>query len=370
MNDLYRRIDALLDERARDFPRRVEPTFGDLQSAIRELASRLRDAAGDVEPERAPGGLASAPVFLLGYFRSGTSLLQSLLAGHPEILVLPGEANWFGGERARSLAEIHTQWIRRIVSPDGLPPFWALGRPWTGDDDLYDLFTRTFLAYAAAEPGRDLLGLVAAAYAACTPGRPRLWAEKTPGNELRVAEILAAYPEARFVHIVRDPRATLASVVAFNRSRRAFAPLPEAAVELGRSLDAATANTRDVGGDRYLVVRYEQLVGDPATETRRLAAFLGIDWNASLVAPSLVANSSTSERRTQGSIHRLSVDRGSELGPGAAALARAFTARPARALGYDLPPGSRAVAFAARACLSASLRARALARALRPSRPT
>jgi hypothetical protein len=370
MNELYRRIDGLLEQRARDFPRRVEPLFSELLASIRELAAELRKAAGDVAPEAPPADFASRPVFVVGYFRSGTSLLQSLLAGHGEVLMLPGEANWFAGERTERLPEVHTQWIRRIVSPDGLPPFWMLGRPWEGGEDLYARFTRKLLAYAAGEPNRDLLGAVAAAYAACQSRPTRVWAEKTPGNEWRLDEILAVYPHARFVHIVRDPRATLASIVAFNRARPAFPPMQEAAAELARSLAAATSNADRLGDDRYLMVRYEDLVTDPERETRRIAGFVGIEWDEALLAPSLVANSSTVERRTPGRIHRLSVDRGAELGVVADAVVRAFAAEPARALGYDVPRGNAAVGLAARASLKLGANARALVRGLRRSRST
>ena len=371
LDPLYRRIDALLEHRARDFPRRVEPAFSDLLGALRELAAALRARAGEPAPQAPPDELVSTPVFIVGYFRSGTSLLQSLLAGHPDIAVLPGEANWFTGERTRRFDDVHAQWIRRLVSPDGLPPFWTLGRPWEGGDDGYERFTRSLLSFAARRPhGHDLLGDIAAAYAACRSGAPRLWAEKTPGNELHVREIVAAYPNARFLHTVRDPRATVASIIAFNRARRTFPGMPVAAAELARSLTAARTNAAEHGADRYLVVRYEELVAGPERETRRIADFLGVEWNETLTAPSLTANSSTADRRTRGTIHQLSAGRGSDLGRLSDGLVRAFASEPARALGYDVPQGSAAVALAAHAYLSVTTRARSLGRALRPSRST
>jgi Sulfotransferase family len=374
MSDLdarYRDVDSLLEQRARDFPRRAEPTFSNLLDALRDLAGALRDRTDDAAPHRSPDELAASAVFIVGYFRSGTSLLQSLLAAHPDVAVLPGEANWFAGERALHFDEVQSRWIRRLISPDGLPPFWTLGRPWDGGEDLYERFTRTLRSYAAASAqDRDLLGEIAAAYAACRPGTPRLWATKTPGDELRVDDIVAAYPRARFVHIVRDPRATVASIVAFNRARPTFTPMPGAAVEIASSLAAARSNEASLGARRYLVVRYEDLVADPERETRRITTFLGVEWSEKLLAPSLTANSSAADRRTAGAIHQLSARRGSELGRLTDAVVRSFTAGPARAIGYDVPAGSPAVALASRAYLSATLRARALGRALRPSRPT
>jgi hypothetical protein len=361
MNDLYQRIDGLLEQRARDFPRRVEPLFGTLQASIRELAARLREAAGRVAPAHPPAELVAAPVFVCGYYRSGTTLMAGLLQGHPEVVSLPSESRYFGQWRRtlaslpndEMLADLHDGWIRRAVSPDGLPPFWSLGRPWEDGDDRYAAFTRALLAYTAGrEPGEDLLGIVAAAFA---QGSPRLWAEKTPTNELRVAEIVDAYPNARFVHMVRDPRATVASIRAWNRGQH-LVSVPEAAVELQRSLDAARANVERIGADRYLVVRYEDLVTEPGREMRRVASLLGLDWSNALLITAATANSSRADRRVQGRIHSLS--QATSAGRLADAVVGAFAAEPARALGYDLPRGSAAVALATRAYLSVTTRLR------------
>ncbi|HEX5246702.1 MAG TPA: sulfotransferase [Gaiellaceae bacterium] len=356
---LYRRIDELLEVRARDYPRRVEPTFGELQSAIRELASALRTHAEDVMPEQPPSAFVASPVFVVGYYRSGTTLMHGLLQGHPDVVGLPGESKHFARPEP-TLTELHDGWIRRLVSPDGLPPFWTLGRPWEEEDDCYALFTRRLLAYASGRrPGQDLLGLVAAAVAAAAPDeRPPLrWVEKTPRNELLVDRILGSYPSASFVHMVRDPRATVASIREWNRGQH-LASVPVAAVELERSLVAAHENARRLGSDRYLVVRYEELVAEPEEQMRRVAAHLGLDWADALLTPSATANSSTAGRRVQGRIHRLSTEGGNELTGWPDAVVRAFAAAPADALGYDVPAGSRAVALATRAYLSATFRAR------------
>lgn len=360
---LYRRIDELLELRARDFPRRVEPTFGDLQAAIRGLGASLRERAGDVAAEEPPEALVSAPVFVLGYYRSGTTLMLSLLEGHPDVVALPSESRHFTVLRHRPLDEVHDAWIRRLVSPDGQPPFWTLGRPWEDGDDGYERFTRRLFAYAAARPADDLLGIVAAALAGAR-GRPaRVWAEKTPRNELLVDDMLAVYPDARFVHVVRDPRATVASIHAWNRSQF-LVSVPAAAVELRDSLSAARENAERLGEERYLVVRYEDLVADPEAQMRRVAWLLELPWSDALVEPSTTANSSSPERRVQGRIHDLSARAGADLDARTDAVVRAFTAAPATALGYEMRAGSRPVALGVRAYLSVTFRAkRALARA-------
>src|SRR5438128_3366241 len=76
LNALYRRIDELLELRARDFPQRVEPTWSRLRGTLDELTERLRTAATTAGAADAPDvadELLDAPVFLVGYPKSGTT---------------------------------------------------------------------------------------------------------------------------------------------------------------------------------------------------------------------------------------------------------------------------------------------------------
>lgn len=379
MNELYRKVDALLEERAGYYPRQEEPAFGRLQAALRELAAELRARVGETEAAEPPRQLVASPLFVVGYYRSGTTLVQSLLTGHPDLIALPGESRHFTALRSQlarlpepaMYAQLHDAWIQRIVSPDGLPPFWRLGRPWeTGGEDLYLRFTARLRSFVSGRAeGQDLLGVVAAALAATHGARPRMWSEKTPRQESFVGEMLDAYPEARFLHVVRDPRTTIASVRDYNRSH-VLVPFPAAAVELRRSMESAEDNARRLGSGRYHVIRYEDLVEDPEREMRALASHIDLPWSDELVSTGSTANSSRPERRVSGAVHSLSANAENALGRLPEAIVRAFDAEPARAFGYDMPQGSPWVALATRAYLSATVRGRALARALRPSRST
>src|SRR5579859_5219006 len=185
MTDDYRRIDALLEARARDYPLRAEPTWSDLLAAIDALAGRLRD---ENEPADAPlPGYYERPVFVVGHRKTGTTLLQDLLDGHPQLAVLPGESNHFNTFLPRGpegiAAEAQRWWLLRLITPSGIPPFWALGKPWELDDDPYAAFTRRLVGLAAANPGRDVLGMAAVALAV---GDRAAWVEKTPGHEHRL----------------------------------------------------------------------------------------------------------------------------------------------------------------------------------------
>jgi len=342
LDEDYRRVDALLEVRARDYPRRVEPAWNELLAAIDALAARLREQV-EPAPEPLPGWYEH-PIFVVGHRKTGTTLVQELLDGHPQLAVLPGESNHFNTFVPREPVGAQAQrwWLLRLITPSGIPPFWALGKP--SDRDPYAEFTARLLGLAAANPGRDVLGMAAVALAA---GDRAAWVEKTPGHEHRFDAMLSAYPQARFVHVVRDPRSVAAAIVRLDRATDQQTDLVDVGLTIRRSFEAAERNR----GERYLVVRYEDLVGDPAAVMRRVADFAEIDWSDTLLTPTVggvvaTSNSAWSARKVTGEIEgrRLDLWR-EELDPAAAGLIAAATRSAARSYGYELPrPGIRSIA--------------------------
>jgi sulfotransferase family protein len=136
--------------------------------------------------------------------------------------------------------------------------------------------------------------------------------ERTPRNALRVPFLDAVFPEATFVYIYRDPRESLASMMAAWESGRfvTYPDLPSwpgAGWSLllvpgwrrlrGRDLPeivteqwiAATTILLDdlerLGPERWCVVDYAALMNEPQEELERLCGFLGLAWNHSPPSP-------------------------------------------------------------------------------------
>jgi Sulfotransferase family len=330
----HARIDELLEVRARDYPRRVEPAWSDLLAAIDAFADRLRDQT-EPAPEPLPA-FYERPIFVVGHRKTGTTLVQELLDGHPQLAVLPGESNHFNTflprDPERIASDAQQWWLLRLISPSGIPPFWALGK----ESEAYAAFTARLLGLVAANPERDVLGMAAVALAS---GDRAAWVEKTPGHEHRLEQILEAYPEARFVHVVRDPRSVAAAIVRLDRATDQPTDLVDVGLTIRRSFEAAERNR----GARYLVLRYEDLVTDPEPVMRRVADFAGIEWSESLLTPTVggvgaTSNSAWSARKVTGEIEgrRLDLWR-EELGEHEAGLIAAAARSAARQHGYELP---------------------------------
>jgi hypothetical protein len=345
-------------------------TRAELLAALADYsAAAVRDARmhGSIVP--AAGDCIRAlewllrPVFICGHHRSGTTLLQNLLDGHPQLVCLPSEGTYFTSfayvaKRSsgdRDLDRFAAEWICRFVDPN-FEPHFRLGRSGENRAPAVD-FARLLFGWHEAlrrrVPGKlaPLLALAAAYWTTTAPMQaPRAWVEKTPLNERRVGRF-AFFDAARFIQLVRDPRAVLASL---EQVYRTGAPdrfdAAQSARSIGRSLQLAGSNARRLRG-RYLVVRYEDLVNQPAGEIERVRRFLGIAADAALSLPTAggrpVAANGSFGAKVAGTIEParpppvLPAEQLTLLGAHVGSAARSF--------GYDVPVPAPVASWAARA---------------------
>ena len=185
------------------------------------------------------------PLFIVGMPRSGTTLVEQILASHPQI---------HGAGELGLLDEV-------------------VGRAWP----------RGFPPSASDLAGADLSAL-GRAYAervgALAPGSRRV-VDKMPSNFPFAGLIALMLPGARILHCRRDPVDTCLSCY----SKR-FAGRWDFAYDLGdlgryyRAYDALMAHWRALlPSERFAEVRYEELVGNLRGEAERLIAFCGLAWD-------------------------------------------------------------------------------------------
>jgi hypothetical protein len=305
--------------------------------------------------------LARRPVFICGVHRSGTTLMRDLLDGHPALTVLPAEGSYYtnppvrtGVEARAAVAALGCEWLRRLVNPSNQPPFWLLGRS-SSRGSPYLEFARAYMAWSPivhGTLGREIgcwpLLAVMLAYSSClmncvAPALQR-WVEKTPTNERFIERLLREFPEARILHVVRDPMAVFASrksmeLYTFGR----FDHVGTVVRELARSYRVAATRIEAAPDPRYLLVRYEQLVNDQPATTQRIAAFLQIEplpvlWRPTVAGVASGSNSSFHDGSVTG---RILSDTEHAPAHGLTAaeqhLVAAAVGRWARRLGYQLP---------------------------------
>ena len=208
------------------------------------------------------------PVFIVGYPRSGTTLLLHLLMGSGAFPTYPFTETHFYSHyfrrygplarpknRVRFLTSIQeADWFRK----SGCNIAEVVER-WNGrGGDSYGGFLGEAMSDLCHRQGKDR------------------WLEKTPWHGKYIPQIRADFPDAKFVHMIRDPRDVALSVagagwIVDRRWRRA-------ALGLSWQWQVRLVERYLVGmPGSGLTIRYEDLVGDTAQATAELSDFLGLD---------------------------------------------------------------------------------------------
>ena len=199
---------------------------------------------------RGLGHPSSVPVFILGMPRSGTTLVEQILASHPKVFGA-GELSDF--ERA----------VAAVNEPDG------------ARESFPEVFSRL-----SGERLRQLGARYLEAITPIAPAAERI-TDKMPLNFLFAGLIHLALPNARIVHTRRDPVDTCLSCFAtlFTGEHRIAYELGE----LGRYYRAYARlmeHWRSVLPSRVMLeVQYEDVVADLDLQARRIVAFCGLEWD-------------------------------------------------------------------------------------------
>ena len=210
-----------------------------------------------------------APIFIAGIERSGTSLLYALLASHPNIAMTRRTNFWaFFYKRYGDLSQpdnfercidtmIHYKRLK-VLQLD----FDRVRREfWQGDPTYQRLFTLIEQQFAERL------------------GKPR-WGDKSLNTERYVDDIFAAYPRAKMIHIIRDPRDRYASALKRwgNMQGKAGAGI---AIWLG-SAHQAERNLQRYP-DRYKIIRYETLAAQPEPTLREICEFIDEEYTPAML---------------------------------------------------------------------------------------
>ncbi len=220
-----------------------------------EPATLKQMRAAPLRAAHGRGAESEAPIFIVGMPRSGTTLVEQILASHPAVLG--------GGERTDFAAAIRG----------------------CGTEDMQRLGE----AYLARLP-------------ALGAGQTRI-TDKLPANFIHARLIHAALPGARIIHVMRDPADTCVSC--FSKLFDVGQEFTYDLAELGRYY-VAYRRLMDVWRQElppasFTEITYETLVGDLEGEMHRLLSFCGLEWDPACLAfhktPRIVQTASATQVR-------------------------------------------------------------------------
>lgn len=226
------------------------------------------------------------PVYVIGYPRSGTSATCKLLRRYHKVSF--GTESQFIVRYYKRLSQYGNlnddENLRRLIKDISAERFFTRSqRNWGFVFDPARAFSEI--------TKRTYSGLLDAIFRQLAEHNGMVrWGDKTPdyNSDLRVLRHL--FPDAQFIHIVRDGRDVALSIREMN-----FGPTNacEAARQWARALDAIRSFARELPADQFFELRYEDLTDGPVETMAALADFLGIDDSAGRLREFLRGNIAT-----------------------------------------------------------------------------
>jgi len=208
--------------------------------------------------------MSKPPFFIVGCPRSGTTLFQTLVDQHPKLCIPPESFifSYFGQYLCSGKIDFsnkaHVQLLTEHVINNNRIKSWGLP---------LDTSTFTNRCYSGPSEYINHLFSLYASYA----GKTR-WGDKTPQHALCIPEILKVYPEAKFIHVVRDGRD-----VAESSRRVTIGPksMRGIATRWCHFVNTVESEFKSIPEENAIQVYYEDLILDKARVMNDVFAFLG-----------------------------------------------------------------------------------------------
>ncbi len=212
------------------------------------------------------------PIFV-GSGRSGTTLFRNVFDSHPELAVMH-EGHFIG-----AMARLR----RRYEGRHGFDREMFLQDLFRNENFRRQGLDRDTVEGAiAAEAPQTLPDAIRSVMRCYATVEGKAWyGDKTPGYVTQIGELAGMFPEAKFVHIIRDGRDVANSYL--ERDEWGPASMAEAAFYWRSRVGRGRAAGAALGPSRYTEVRYEDMVDDPEGTTRRLCDFLGLAYQPQML---------------------------------------------------------------------------------------
>ena len=194
-------------------------------------------------------GTGGGMIFVIGMPRSGTSLVEQILASHPEV---------FGAGELDGISKLASGMAGRFSTHNGYPECMPELAP-----QQLQLLAREYLHTVEK----------------MASGKKRI-TDKMPHNFIHLGLVACLFPEARVVHCLRDPVDTCLSIYFHNfNANHPYASRMESLADYYRDYLALMEYWKSVLDIPIIDIQYEAMVEQQELTSRRLLEFCGLEWN-------------------------------------------------------------------------------------------
>lgn len=221
----------------------------------------------------------TAPIFIVGPPRSGTHLVRFCLSQHSGIFIAPETAFFIRAYGNRSMDKDlftggHTaRLVDELIDQSGDPTMADTAK----DRRALKAATAHTQSYAAFADG--FFGTMA------QHAGKRRWGEKTPLHALYIPQILAVYPDARILFVMREAKNTLSSTLKSGHVRASFHNA------LATYLRCQSEQARMRGNPNVMSLEYEAFVATPEAHLRAICDFCGEHFEPAILQPGMLDSS-------------------------------------------------------------------------------
>src|ERR671917_490473 len=216
-------------------------------------------------------------LFIVGCARSGTTLLHRIVDAHPRIPIPPeihGPSHYFKNQNRLVTPEL----VSELTEHKRFAQFEIPGEDFegllgSGEPVPYPTFLNRVFGLYGKIKNKPLVG------------------NKTTSYVRNILELHALWPDAKFVHIIRDGRDVCLSILNWKKADRTAGryasweedPVSTTALWWERKVRTAREAGARLGSSLYYEVRYESLISRPEQECHRLCEFLDVPYDDAMI---------------------------------------------------------------------------------------
>ena len=246
--------------------------------------------------------LNPSPIFILGCHKSGTSLMRSLLDGHTDLKVIPFESHVmalmgkqvlydYRKQEAMPQADFKANLLQLLRQ-------YASSKDRTADamlsDDMDVISAQQFIA-SANQPTdvKEAFQLIVDCLPHVFPQgeftqEPSRLVEKSVEHHGFIDELYRAFPDAQFIHLIRNPYANVVGLRKFKAKIQGYPLFHRVMSSIQSSMDVAIDQGSSKNKNHH-VIRHEDLVQRPEQTMQALAKAVNLSWDECLLSPSVMA---------------------------------------------------------------------------------